>query len=62
VHLLKRNLDEAAAQYQLVVDRYPTRKGDLEGTQQQAARICKAFELSPEATAKVLAPFRLLEE
>ncbi len=62
VYLLQRNLDAAAAQYQKVVDRHPSATGDLKGTGQQAQRICAALGLSPEESAKVLAPFALLDE
>jgi tetratricopeptide (TPR) repeat protein len=62
VYLLQRSLDAAAAQYQKVIDRYPNATGDLEGTRQQARRICAALGLSPEESAKVLAPFALLDD
>jgi tetratricopeptide (TPR) repeat protein len=62
VYLLQRNLDAAAAQYQRVVDKHPSAKGDLKGTGEQAQRICAALGLSPEELEKVLAPFALLDE
>jgi tetratricopeptide (TPR) repeat protein len=62
VYLLQRNLDAAAAQYQKVIDKHPNAAGDLKGTGQQAQRICAALGLSLEETAKVLAPFALLDE
>jgi tetratricopeptide (TPR) repeat protein len=62
VYLLQRSVDAAAAQYQKVIDRHPSALGDLRGTGQQAKRICAALELLPEESAKVLAPFELLEE
>jgi len=62
VYLLQRNVDAAAAQYQKVIDRHPNALGDLKGTGLQAKRICAALELSPEESAKVLAPFELLDE
>jgi tetratricopeptide (TPR) repeat protein len=62
VYLLQRNLDASAVQYQRVIDKHPTATGDLKGTAQQAQRICIALGLSPEETAKVLAPFSLLDE
>jgi tetratricopeptide (TPR) repeat protein len=61
LHLLRRQLDAAAAQYQKAIDRHPTMKGDLRGTGQQARRICTALDLSPEETAKILGPFKLLD-
>ncbi|GAA0948541.1 toll/interleukin-1 receptor domain-containing protein [Virgisporangium aurantiacum] len=62
VYLLQRKIDLAAAQYQKVVDRHPTAVGDLMGTGEQARRICTTLELSPEETARVMAPFALLTE
>jgi tetratricopeptide (TPR) repeat protein len=61
VYLLQRDLDFAAAQYQKVVDKHPSKAGDLAGTRQQATRICNALKLSEEEAKKVLAPFELLE-
>ncbi|MGE3509950.1 MAG: tetratricopeptide repeat-containing protein, partial [Vicinamibacterales bacterium] len=62
VFLLQRQLDEAAAQYQRVIDRHPVAIGDLKSTEQQARRICIALELSPGETAAALAPFGLLSQ
>jgi len=62
VYLLQRNVDAAAAQYQKVIVQNPTAVGDLSGTRQQAERICTALALPPEESAKVLAPFELLDE
>jgi tetratricopeptide (TPR) repeat protein len=62
VYLLQRNLDAATAQYQKVIDKHATATGDLKGTGQQAQRICTALGLSSEETAKVAAPFALLDE
>jgi len=45
-----------------MIDKHPTKKGDLQGTGRQAARICAALDLSSEETAKVLAPFKLLDD
>lgn len=61
VYLLKRDIDAAAAQYQKIIDKHSAKIGDLTSTRQQAARICKALQLSEEETKKVLAPFELLE-
>jgi len=61
-YLLQRKLDAAAAQYEKMIDKHPTKKGDLQGTGRQAARICAALDLSSEETAKVLAPFKLLDD
>lgn len=62
VYLLQRNVDAAAAQYQKVIDRHPNALGDLRGAGQQAKRICAALALSETESAKVLAPFALLDE
>jgi tetratricopeptide (TPR) repeat protein len=62
VYLLQKKLDAAVAQYQKVIDKHPNAAGDLKQTGQQAQRICEAHGLSPEETAKVLAPFALLDE
>jgi hypothetical protein len=62
VYLLQRKVDLAAAQYQKVIDRHPAAVGDLAGTGQQAQRICAALGLSPDDTARVMAPFALLTE
>jgi tetratricopeptide (TPR) repeat protein len=61
VYLLQGKVDEAAAQYQKVIDNSPNAVGDLKGTGDQAERICAALKLSPEDTAKVMAPFKLLD-
>jgi tetratricopeptide (TPR) repeat protein len=61
VFLLQGKIAEAAAQYQRVVDNNPSAAGDLKGTGEQAERICEALKLSPEDTAKVMAPFKLLD-
>ena len=61
VYLLQGKVDEAAAQYQKVIDNHPNATGDLKGTGEQAERICAALKLSPEDTAKVIAPFKLLD-
>ena len=61
VYLLQGKVDEAAAQYQKVIDNNPNAAGDLKGTGEQAERICAALKLSPEDTAKIIAPFKLLE-
>jgi tetratricopeptide (TPR) repeat protein len=61
VYLLQGKVDEAAAQYQKVIDNNPNAAGDLRGTGEQAERICAALKLSPEDTAKVIAPFKLLD-
>lgn len=60
VYLLQGKVDQAAAQYQKVIDNNPNASGDLKGTADQAERICVALKLSPADTAKVLAPFKLL--
>ncbi|HEV2862482.1 MAG TPA: toll/interleukin-1 receptor domain-containing protein [Pyrinomonadaceae bacterium] len=60
-HLLLGRPGAAAEQYQKVIDRHPGRTGDLDGTRQQAERICKALDLSAEETKRVLEPFELLE-
>ena len=62
VYLLQGKADEAAAQYQKVIDKYPTSAGDLKGTGEQARRICVALGLSEEQVAKVVAPFTLLDD
>ncbi|WP_163988719.1 TIR domain-containing protein [Pyxidicoccus caerfyrddinensis] len=62
VHLLQRNVAEAAAQYQRVIDAHPTAVGDLDSTRGQAQRICTALGLSHDDAKKVLAPFELLSE
>jgi hypothetical protein len=62
VHLLRRNVDAASAQYQKVIDNHPTARGDLAGTRRQAERISTALGLSSEESARVLAPFKLLDE
>jgi tetratricopeptide (TPR) repeat protein len=61
VYLLQGKVDQAVGQYQMVIDNHPNATGDLKGTGEQAARICSALKLSPEDTAKVMAPFKLLE-
>jgi tetratricopeptide (TPR) repeat protein len=61
VYLLQGKVAEAAAQYQKVIDNNPNAAGDLTGTGEQAERICAALKLSPEDTAKVMAPFKLLD-
>lgn len=61
IYLLQRDLHSAAAQYQKVIDKHSSRTGDLDGTRQQASRICTALHLSDEETKKVLTPFELLE-
>jgi tetratricopeptide (TPR) repeat protein len=61
VYLLQRKVDAAKEQYQKVIDRHPNAVGDLEGTGQQAKRICNALGLTPQESEKVLAPFKLLE-
>jgi tetratricopeptide (TPR) repeat protein len=61
VYLLQGKVDEAAAQYQKVIDNNPNAAGDLKGTGEQADRICAALKLSPDDTAKVMAPFKLLD-
>ena len=61
VYLLQGNTEDAAAQYQRVIDNHGIRVGDLKGTQHQAKRICVALGLSEEETKKVLAPFELLD-
>jgi tetratricopeptide (TPR) repeat protein len=60
VYLLQGKVDEAAAQYQKVIDNNPNASGDLKGTGEQAERICAALKLSPDDTAKIIAPFKLL--
>jgi tetratricopeptide (TPR) repeat protein len=62
VHLLQKKIDLAAAQYQKVIDLHPYAVGDLKGTGRQAQRICAALGLSPDDTARVMAPFALLNE
>ena len=61
VLLLQGKVDETVAQYQRVIDNNPYATGDLKGTGAQAERICAALKLSPEDTAKVMAPFKLLD-
>jgi tetratricopeptide (TPR) repeat protein len=61
VYLLQGKVDEAVAQYQKVIDNNPNASGDLKGTGEQAERICAALKLSSEDTAKIIAPFKLLE-
>jgi tetratricopeptide (TPR) repeat protein len=61
VYLLQKKVDAAAAQYQKVIDKHPARLGDLKGAGEQARRICVSLGLSPEESAKVLAPFKVLE-
>jgi hypothetical protein len=61
VYLLQGKVDEAAAQYQKVIDINPNAAGDLKGTGEQAERICAALKLSPEDTTKVMAPFKMLD-
>lgn len=61
IYLLRGGLDEAAAQYQKVIDKHPNKTGDLGGTLSQARAICHALNLSEEDTKKVLAPFELIE-
>ena len=60
VYLLQGRVGDAAAQYQRVIDRHPTSKGDLTSTEQQARRLCSALALGPADTVTVLAPFDLL--
>jgi tetratricopeptide (TPR) repeat protein len=60
VYLLQKKIDAAVTQYQKVIDKHPDSVGDLKGTGEQAQRICLALGLSPEESAKVLAPFKLL--
>jgi len=60
-YLLQRDFNSAATQYQKVIDKHPSKTGDLAGTRQQAARICSALKLAEEETKEVLAPFELLE-
>jgi tetratricopeptide (TPR) repeat protein len=62
LHLLQRNLEGARTQYQTVIDKHPTARGDLAGVRHQATRICAALALSPEETSKVLTPFALLDD
>jgi tetratricopeptide (TPR) repeat protein len=62
LHLLQRNLEAARTQYQAVIDKHPTAKGDLAGVRQQAARICAALALTPEETSRLLSPFALLDD
>lgn len=62
VFLLQRKVDEAAAQYQRVIDNHPSRVGDLDGTRQQAARICSANGFSAEEINRAIAPFELLDD
>jgi hypothetical protein len=61
VYLLQRKINEAAAQYQKVIDNHPNAAGDLKSTREQAERICAALALSAEDTAKIMAPFKLLD-
>jgi tetratricopeptide (TPR) repeat protein len=61
VYLLQGKVDEAVAQYQKVIDNHPNAAGDLKGTGEQAELICASLKLSPEDTAKVMAPFKLLD-
>jgi tetratricopeptide (TPR) repeat protein len=61
VYLLQGKVDEAAAQYQKVIDNNPNAAGDLKGTGEQAERICSTLKLSRPDTAKVMAPFKLLD-
>jgi tetratricopeptide (TPR) repeat protein len=61
VYLLQRDLNSAAAQYQKVIDKHPTKTGDFARTRQQAMRICSTLQLSEEETKKVLALFELLK-
>jgi tetratricopeptide (TPR) repeat protein len=61
VYLLQHRLDDAAALYQKVIDKHSNRTGDLEGTRQQATRICGALNLPEEVTKKMLSPFDLLQ-
>ena len=61
VYLLQRDLNSAVSQYQKVIDKHPSKTGDLAVTRQQAARICAALRLSEEETKRVIAPFELLE-
>ncbi len=62
VLLLQGKVDEAATQYRKVIDNHPEAAGDLKGMREQAERICAAPKLSREDTAKVLAPFKELDE
>ena len=61
VYLLQGDINSAAGQYQKVIDKHPSRTGDLAGTCQQATRICGALQLSDEEKKKVCALFELLE-
>jgi tetratricopeptide (TPR) repeat protein len=61
VYLLQGKVEQAAAQYQKVVDNNPNAAGDLKATGEQAERICAALKLSLDDTAKVMAPFKLLD-
>jgi tetratricopeptide (TPR) repeat protein len=61
VYLLQGNVDEAAKQYQKMIDTYPTCVGDLLSTGSQAKRICEALKMADEQAATVLAPFTLLD-
>jgi tetratricopeptide (TPR) repeat protein len=62
VLLLQRKVEAAAAQYQTVIDHHPNAAGDLASTRQQAGRLCTALGLSADESAKVLEPFKLLDE
>ena len=62
VFLLQRKFDAAKALFEKVIDNHFARAGDLEGTRQQATRICDAHGLSEEDTAEILAPFLLLRD
>jgi tetratricopeptide (TPR) repeat protein len=62
VLLLGGDFGGAAEQYQRVIDRHFAQRGDLASTRQQAVRICAALGCSAEDTARVLAPFELLDE
>ena len=54
------NADRFTVAAVVLVDKHPDSVGDLKGTGEQAQRICLALGLSPEESAKVLAPFKLL--
>lgn len=61
VYLLQGALDDARQQYQRIIDNHGTLVGHLEGTFEQAKRICSALKLTEDETKKVLAPFELLD-
>ena len=62
VMLLGGDMAGAAEQYQRVIDKHFVRRGDLASTREQAVRICTALGCSTDDTARVLAPFELLDE